>query len=113
MGGPAGGGGWGSPSGGGSYETAFDAARERIVKLLAGDEMAPLTPYYTPETAPGYLPGILARHHLGPDGTPLPGAPAADRAPGPVRQIVRRAARGAYRHGVQRVAPVIRRMGEL
>ncbi|WP_328932812.1 MULTISPECIES: DUF6716 putative glycosyltransferase [unclassified Streptomyces] len=103
----------GPPSGGGSYETAFDAARERIVKLLAGDEMAPLTPYYTPETAPGYLPGILARHHLGPDGTPLPGAPAADRAPGPVRQIVRRAARGAYRHGVQRVAPVIRRMGEL
>ncbi|EHN76143.1 hypothetical protein SMCF_4352 [Streptomyces coelicoflavus ZG0656] len=26
---------------------------------------------------------------------------------------MRRAARGAYRHGVQRVAPVIRRMGEL
>ncbi|MFI6545492.1 DUF6716 putative glycosyltransferase [Streptomyces prunicolor] len=97
----------------GSYETAFDAARERITKLLAGDGMPPLTPYYTPETAPGYLPGILARHHLGPDGTPLPGAPAADKEPGPVRQIVRRAARGAYRHGVQRVAPVIRRMGEL
>ncbi|MEV6546544.1 DUF6716 putative glycosyltransferase [Streptomyces sp. NPDC051665] len=97
----------------GSYETAFDAARERIAELLAGDGMPALTPYYTPETAPGYLPGILARHHLGPDGTPLPGAPAADKAPGPVRQIVRRAARGAYRHGVQRVAPVIRRMGEL
>ncbi|MFJ9372142.1 DUF6716 putative glycosyltransferase [Streptomyces sp. NPDC101455] len=97
----------------GSYATAFDAARERIAKLLAGDGMPALTPYYTPETAPGYLPGILARHHLGPDGTPLPGAPAADKAPGPVRQIVRRAARGAYRHGVQRVAPVIRRMGEL
>nr|WSY52280.1 hypothetical protein OG999_20590 [Streptomyces sp. NBC_00886] len=97
----------------GAYETAFDAARERIAKLLAGDAMAPLNPYYTPETAPGYLPGILARHHLGPDGTPLPGAPAADKEPGPVRQIVRRAARGAYRHGVQRVAPVIRRMGEL
>ncbi|MFD4558778.1 DUF6716 putative glycosyltransferase [Streptomyces sp. NPDC058469] len=97
----------------GSYETAFDAARERIAKLLAGDGMPALNPYYTPGTAPGYLPGILARHHLGPDGTPLPGAPAADKEPGPVRQIVRRAARGAYRHGVQRVAPVIRRMGEL
>ncbi|MEU6256065.1 DUF6716 putative glycosyltransferase [Streptomyces sp. NPDC047043] len=97
----------------GSYETAFDAARERIAKLLAAPELPPLTPYYTPETAPGYLPGILARHHLGPDGSPLPGAPAADKEPGPVRQIVRRAARGAYRHGVQRVAPVIRRMGEL
>ncbi|WP_043503564.1 DUF6716 putative glycosyltransferase [Streptomyces glaucescens] len=97
----------------GSYRTAFDAARERIAGLLAGAALPPLTPYYTPATAPGYLPGILARHHLGPDGTPLPGAPAHDREPGPVRQIVRRAARGAYRHGVQRVAPVIRRMGEL
>ncbi|MER6805179.1 MULTISPECIES: DUF6716 putative glycosyltransferase [Streptomyces] len=103
-----------TPSGGGSYATAFDTARERIAKLLERPGgLPPLTPYYTPVTAPGYLPGILARHHLGPDGTPLPGAPAADKEPGPVRQIVRRAARGAYRHGVQRVAPVIRRMGEL
>jgi len=101
-------------AGGGSYEAAFDTARERIAKLLdRPGGPAPLTPYYTPVTAPGYLPGILARHHLGPDGSPLPGAPAADKEPGPVRQIVRRAARGAYRHGVQRVAPVIRRMGEL
>ncbi|MDT0610321.1 DUF6716 putative glycosyltransferase [Streptomyces lancefieldiae] len=97
-----------------TYATAFDRARARIAELLARPGgLPPLTPYYTPVTAPGYLPGILARHHLGPDGTPLPGAPAADRDPGPVRQIVRRAARGAYRHGVQRVAPVIRRMGEL
>ncbi|MFF4716852.1 DUF6716 putative glycosyltransferase [Streptomyces eurythermus] len=104
----------GTPSGEGSYATAFDAARERIAELLdRPGALPPLAPYYTPETAPGYLPGILARHHLGPDGVPLPGAPAADKSPGPVRQIVRRAARGAYRHGVQRVAPVIRRMGEL
>ena len=98
----------------GSYATAFDTARERIAKLLERPGAMPaLTPYYTPASAPGYLPGILARHHLGPDGSPLPGAPAHDKEPSPVRQIVRRAARGAYRHGVQRVAPVIRRMGEL
>ncbi|MEU9174741.1 DUF6716 putative glycosyltransferase [Streptomyces sp. NPDC048420] len=97
----------------GSYAHAFDAARERIAKLLASPDRPPLAPFYTPVTAPGYLPGILARHHLATDGTPLPGAPAHDKEPGPVRQIVRRAARGAYRHGVQRVAPVIRRMGEL
>lgn len=98
----------------GAYETAFDTARARITGLLGRPGgLPPLTPYYTPVTAPGYLPGILARHHLGPDGAPLPGAPAADKEPGPVRQIVRRAARGAYRHGVQRVAPVIRRMGDL
>ncbi|MFF8570050.1 DUF6716 putative glycosyltransferase [Streptomyces sp. NPDC015408] len=95
----------------GEYATAFDEARDRIAALRGA--LPPLAPYYTPVTAPGYLPGILARHHLAPDGTPLPGAPAADREPGPVRQVVRRAARGAYRHGVQRVAPVIRRMGEL
>jgi hypothetical protein len=104
----------GTPSGGGTYATAFDAARARISALLdRPGGLPPLSPYYTPVTAPGYLPGILARHHLAPDGSPLPGAPAADKEPGPVRQIVRRAARGAYRHGVQRVAPVIRRMGEL
>ncbi|MFJ7332050.1 DUF6716 putative glycosyltransferase [Streptomyces sp. NPDC101110] len=98
----------------GSYDSAFDAARKRIAELLGRPGgLPPLAPYYTPVTAPGYLPGILARHHLAPDGTPLPGAPAADKDPGPLRQIVRRAARGAYRHGVQRVAPVIRRMGEL
>jgi len=103
----------GGPPSGGSHAAAFDAARGRIAELLAAGELPPLKPYYTPVTAPGYLPGVLARHHLAPDGSPLPGAPAADKAPGPVRQIVRRAARGAYRHGVQRVAPVIRRMGEL
>ncbi|OIJ91217.1 DUF6716 putative glycosyltransferase [Streptomyces colonosanans] len=98
---------------GSRYAAAFDTARRRIAELLAAGELPPLKPYYTPVTAPGYLPGVLARHHLAPDGSPLPGAPAADKAPSPVRQIVRRAARGAYRHGVQRVAPVIRRMGEL
>ncbi|QEV07988.1 DUF6716 putative glycosyltransferase [Streptomyces prasinus] len=104
----------GVAAGGAAYDRAFDTARARITELLdrPGD-LPPLAPYYTPVTAPGYLPGLLARHHLGPDGTPLPGTPAAGKEPGPVRQIVRRAARGAYRHGVQRVAPVIRRMGEL
>ncbi|MDQ8704192.1 hypothetical protein RCO28_17100 [Streptomyces sp. LHD-70] len=92
---------------------AYDAARARVAELAALDRMPPLDPYYTPVTAPGYQPGVLARHHLGPDGAPLPGAPVAAKEPGPVRQVVRQAARGAYRHGVQRVAPVIRRMGEL
>ncbi|MFG3121260.1 DUF6716 putative glycosyltransferase [Streptomyces sp. NPDC048201] len=104
----------GVAAGEGSYATAFDAARARIAALLdRSGVLLPLNPYYTAETAPGYLPGLLARHHLGPDGAPLPGTPATRAQPGPVRQIVRRAARGAYRHGVQRVAPVIRRMGEL
>ncbi|MEV3860503.1 DUF6716 putative glycosyltransferase [Streptomyces sp. NPDC050095] len=96
----------------GTYDKAFDGARAKVAGLLEGD-LPPLAPYYSRTTAPGYLPRVLARHHLAPDGSPLPGAPAADKAPGAVRRTVRRAARGAYRHGVQRVAPVIRRMGEL
>ncbi|WP_103515399.1 DUF6716 putative glycosyltransferase [Streptomyces sp. SM10] len=100
----------------GTYAAAYDTARARVAELLAGGPLPRLAPYYTPVTAPGYLPGILARHHLGLDGHPLPGAVTpkeTGRLRGAVRDTVRNAARGAYRHGVQRVAPVIRRMGEL
>ncbi|WP_326684702.1 hypothetical protein OHB31_23130 [Streptomyces microflavus] len=100
----------------GSYGTAYDTARAKVAGLLDTAQLPPIAPYYTPATASGYLPGILARHHLAPDGTPLPGAVAPQepgRVRGAVRETVRNAARGAYRHGVQRVAPVIRRMGEL
>ncbi|MFE1334322.1 DUF6716 putative glycosyltransferase [Streptomyces microflavus] len=100
----------------GSYGTAYDTARAKVTALLDTARLPLIAPYYTPATASGYLPGILARHHLAPDGTPLPGAVAPQepgRVRGAVRETVRNAARGAYRHGVQRVAPVIRRMGEL
>lgn len=101
----------------GPYEAAFDAARERVTELLAAPHLPPIQPYYTPATAPGYLPGILARYHLDAMGEPLAGAEPGPEEAGGVRRIVRGAvrdvARGAYRHGVQRVAPVIRRMGEL
>ncbi|MEU5220830.1 DUF6716 putative glycosyltransferase [Streptomyces sp. NPDC020807] len=87
------------------YESAFDAARDRVAALLALPALPPLRPYYTAETAPGYLPGILARHRL--DVT------APEPRESGLRRVVREAARGAYRHGVQRVAPVIRRLGDL
>ncbi|MBD0711110.1 MULTISPECIES: DUF6716 putative glycosyltransferase [unclassified Streptomyces] len=90
---------------GGAYEKAFDAARARVADLLALPGLPPIAPYYTAETAGGYLPGILARHRLDVTAT-------ATRDSG-LRRIVREAARGAYRHGVQRVAPVVRRLGEL
>ncbi|KIF68298.1 hypothetical protein HY68_06075 [Streptomyces sp. AcH 505] len=101
----------------GSYGTAFDEARARVGKLLTGPALPPVAPYYTVTTAPRYLPALLARYHLNPDGTPKTSAPAGAGATTGVRRAVRNAvrgaARGAYRHGVQRVAPVIRRMGEL
>ncbi|MFI0213056.1 DUF6716 putative glycosyltransferase [Streptomyces lydicus] len=101
----------------GDYERAFDAARDRVTALREAPALPPLTPYYTPRTAPGYLPGILARHGLDPKGEPLPGHADAPEETGGLRRIaretVREAARGAYRHGVQRVAPAIRRWGQL
>ncbi|MFJ7587360.1 DUF6716 putative glycosyltransferase [Streptomyces sp. NPDC097617] len=96
---------------------AYAVARAKVAALVAATRLPAPAPYYTRTTAPGYLPGILARHHLAPDGTPLPGAvrPAAgeSRLRRRLRAHLREAARGAYRHGVQRVAPVIRRLGEL
>ncbi|MCP9957610.1 DUF6716 putative glycosyltransferase [Streptomyces sudanensis] len=90
-------------------DAAFAEARRRVADLLARDTLPPIAPYYTAASAPGYLPGILARHRLDTD------APAA--AERGVRRVLRDAARGAargaYRHGVQHVAPLIRRLGEL
>ncbi|WP_328927276.1 hypothetical protein OG429_23715 [Streptomyces sp. NBC_00190] len=95
----------------------YAAARAKADGLLAEAELPPVAPYYTLTTAPRYLPGILARQHLAPDGTALPGAvrqtAGQSRLRRRLRAHLREAARGAYRHGVQRVAPVIRRMGEL
>ncbi|WP_037805812.1 DUF6716 putative glycosyltransferase [Streptomyces sp. NRRL F-2580] len=95
----------------------YAVARAKVAGLVAATRLPALAPYYTLTTAPRYLPGILARHHLAPDGTPLPGAvrPTAgeSRLRRRLRAHLREAARGAYRHGVQRVAPVIRRLGEL
>ncbi|MET9799464.1 DUF6716 putative glycosyltransferase [Streptomyces sp. NPDC006368] len=92
----------------GTYGTAFDAARARVRELLDRPALPPIAPYYTAATAPGYLPGVLARHRLDADAPGEAAAPA-----GAVRRVLRDAARGVYRHGVQRVAPVIRRLGEL
>ncbi|MCQ4082530.1 hypothetical protein NGB36_18465 [Streptomyces sp. RB6PN25] len=97
----------------------FRATRERVTELASADRLPPLTPYYTPRTATGYLPGILGRHHLDAKGEPAgPGSgPHRVREPGRAERAARAAlrdtARAAYRHGVQRIAPVIRRMGDL
>ncbi|MFB6561264.1 MULTISPECIES: DUF6716 putative glycosyltransferase [unclassified Streptomyces] len=107
----------GAATGADTGADAYAVARAKVAGLLAATRLPQPAPYYTRTTAPGYLPGILARHHLAPDGTPLPGAvrPAAgeSRLRRRLRAHLREAARGAYRHGVQRVAPVIRRLGEL
>ncbi|WP_046779159.1 DUF6716 putative glycosyltransferase [Streptomyces yangpuensis] len=95
----------------------YALARAKVAGLLAAARLPAPAPYYTLTTAPGYLPGILARHRLAPDGTPQPGAARPEAGQSRLRRRLRthlrEAARGVYRHGVQRVAPVIRRLGEL
>jgi hypothetical protein len=94
---------------------AYAELRSRIRALASAATLPRLAPYYTLRTAPGYLPRILARHGLDPEG--LPAARLAPRDPGPVRRaardLLRNSARTAYRQGVQRVAPAIRRWGQL
>lgn len=93
----------------------YRALRTRVAALLDEPGLPPLEPYYTLRTAPGYLPGVLARHGLAPDGAPAEGL--SPREAGlvrtAVRGFVRNSARTAYRQGVQRVAPAIRRWGQL
>jgi hypothetical protein len=102
-----------------SHEHAFATARGRLAGLLDQRRQAgllPITPYYTARTAPGYLPGVLARHGLDIKGEPKAGHQAAAPQAGmraASRRLIRRTARGAYRAGVQRVAPLIRRWGQL
>lgn len=96
-------------------DRAADGARDRLAGLLgraAGSALPPPLPYYTAARAPGYLPRLLARHGLDPKGEPLPGR-AAPETPSALRRLARGAARRAYRTGVQRVAPLIRRWGRL
>ncbi|MFD6226784.1 DUF6716 putative glycosyltransferase [Streptomyces sp. NPDC060232] len=116
--GPAGAGPAGpAASGAAAGGDAYAVARAKVAGLLAATRLPSPAPYYTLTTAPGYLPGILARHRLAPDGTPLPGTTRQEAGESRLRRRLRahlrEAARGAYRHGVQRVAPVIRRLGEL
>ncbi len=102
------------------HEHSFATARGRLAGLLDQRSQAgllPLAPYYTVRTAPGYLPGVLARHGLDAKGEPKEGHQATGGTQAGMRaasrRLLRRTARGAYRAGVQRVAPLIRRWGQL
>ncbi|MFI6491026.1 DUF6716 putative glycosyltransferase [Streptomyces sp. NPDC050564] len=88
--------------------------RERVTGLVRSPALPPIRPYYTMQNAAGYLPRLLARRGLAPDGTPLPHAagPSGDRH-GLLARTSRKALRRAYRFGVQTVAPKIQRWGGL
>jgi hypothetical protein len=94
----------------------YAVARARIAELAAAEKHPALAPYYTPTSAPRQLPALLARNHLDIKGEPLPELlPVNGRGPvrAALRGVVRGVARTAYRQGAQRVAPAIRRWGQL
>ena len=97
----------------GSYASAFDHARatcgEAARRSWRRARCPPSAPYYTTTTAPGYLPGLLARYHLSTRGRPAgvprrrrrrqhrrtPRVPRGGTRRGPRRVPARRTARGA------------------
>ncbi|GAA3159909.1 MULTISPECIES: DUF6716 putative glycosyltransferase [Streptomyces] len=90
------------------------AQLRRRVTSLSRAALPPIRPYYTMQNAAGYLPRLLARRGLAPDGTPLPhAANSAGQRPGLMARTSRKALRRAYRFGVQTVAPKIQRWGGL
>lgn len=86
----------------------YGELRTRIDELW-GLTLPPITPYYTAASAPEYVGTLLRRRGLALDGSP--GAGALTRTAGPMRRTSRRMLKGAYRFGVQRVAPKIQQWG--
>ena len=98
----------------------YEAVRARIAELLDRPVLPPPQPYYTERRAGGYLPQLLARHGLDPKGDLLEatGATGADTGPlrsarRAVRRTVRGGARRFYQVGARRIAPAVRRWGQL
>ena len=79
----------------------------RVDALLAAGPLPPLRPFYSARNASVMLPGLLAGYGVAPDGRPLV---AEEVRPGLIRSFVRKSARAAYRHGVDVVAPTLRKL---
>ena len=93
---------------------AVDAARSVLARKLAVDIRPRLRPFYDMGNAPGMLPDLLGRYDLDGHGHALEADD--DRLldlQGAVRSLVSRAAKTAYRQGVDTVAPALRRLARL
>lgn len=91
----------------------YTLLRERVGKMVAEKALlAPLLPWYDGDSAAGYLPALLARHDLAPDGAPLADIDPGDPTASPGRRLARRSARAVYQFGVNSVAPPLRRLAQ-
>jgi hypothetical protein len=93
---------------------AVDAARALLAARLTEQVRPPLRAFYTMENASGMLPQLLGRYDLDGHGHALEADDAALLdLQSAVRSLVSRAARTAYRQGVDTVAPALRRLARL
>jgi len=93
---------------------AVERARTRLGEMLEQDVRPALRPYYTMVNASGMLPALLGRYDLDGHGHVLESDD--DRLldlQAAMRSLVSRAARTAYRQGVDTVAPALRRLARL
>jgi len=93
----------------------YDAVQARLAELVAERDSRPaLRPWFRPEIAPHYLPKLLQRNGIAPDGAPLVTDPAWRAAdPGLRRRLLRAGARRMYRLGVRTFEPRIRKWAQL
>jgi hypothetical protein len=93
----------------------YEGVQARLADLVAQRDARPaLRPWFRPEIAPHYLPKLLQRNGIGPDGVPLVDDPAWRAAdPGLRRKLLRAGARRVYRLGVRTFEPRIRKWAQL
>ena len=102
---------WAAGHGIGPTSTAAPA-RERLAELLTLEALPPVAPFYTLATAPEHVRGVLARYDLDelfPTENEADGANVGQI----LGHVMRLVARRAYRYGVQRVAPGVRKVAGL
>lgn len=102
--------GWARSRGLGASDVV-EQARAALAARLPEQVRPPLRPFYSMQNAPGMVPQLLGRYDLDGHGHALETDDAllAD-LPHAVRSLVSRAARTAYRQGVDTVAPTLRRL---
>ena len=98
---------WAAQNGVGDAD-AYGEVRDRLRRLTAEhDSLAPLRPWFTAEKSGAYLPRLLARHGLRPDGSALAGGLEARARP--TRRFLRSAARRIHLVGTTRIEPRLRK----
>ena len=86
----------------------LEALKTKVSQLLGRRPLAQPQPFYTLRSAGAYLPRLLARHGLTPQGRELPASAKRD---GRLARLTRSLSHSLYRKGAEIVAPALRKWG--